>query len=157
MGPNVLGFGPHNGTSTIKPRFDGATGGKHTGKPDTHVSEQSGTTSSLAGEDESTDQEDAIPPGYKTDVLGLSSNRHWKGHFRGHLEKIHPLYQRKRCCYSREGSAIPGKIREEPEDQERRDLRDGVTEKEVFRNLSEISPTNAKRIQVSKIQTPEEL
>ena len=68
---------------------------------------QRGTTQTLADQDESTDQEEPISFGYKTNMLGCSRNRFWKGHTRGSNQKVHSVHKGKGSSYDRKGRAVP--------------------------------------------------
>ena len=62
------------GEGASKPVFHGHSGTKHSGVPESHVSNQQRTAPPLASEDESPDSEEPVSFGYKTNMLGGSSN-----------------------------------------------------------------------------------
>ena len=155
LGTNKLGTGPHMGTGAVKPRFHGHDGSKHIVKPSTSVQDQSGTTPSLADQDESSDQEDSISFTHKTQMLGGSNNRYWRGHTTGSYKEVHPLYKGKRCSYNREGHTIPYPLSKESAYKERGDHGDGDGQEKVLRDMAKVSSATSTRIQTGEISSTE--
>lgn len=131
LGADYLGKQLYTGSDAPVSNPDGAHGLIHSCKCPTQLSGQTSPTQTLACENESTDKEKSIPCGSKTELLGGSFNKHWKGYNKRSSSQVLELHQEKRSRSSREGgpTSITYKYKEQ-EDQERRDNgHDSVREK----------------------------